>query len=89
MSQDNPTPHDEKLAEISFKLMDADKLLSENFKNFSDEKKELFISINEPLVQKLKNLQQRLKNEEVISLNDLDEIEREVDGFLEFLIKSS
>jgi hypothetical protein len=89
MNQDNPTPHEEKLAEISFKMMDADKLLSENFKNFSDEKKELFISINEPLMQKLENLQQRLKNDEAISLYDLDEIEREVDGYLEFLIKIS
>jgi hypothetical protein len=89
MNQDNPTHQDEKLAEISFKMMDADKLLSENFKNFSDEKKELFISINEPLMQKLENLQQRLKNDEAISLYDLDEIEREVDGYLEFLIKIS
>lgn len=89
MNQDNPTPHEEKLAEISFKMMDADKLLSENFKNFSDEKKELFISINEPLMQKLENLNQRLKNDEAISLNELDEIEGEVDGNLEFLIKIS
>lgn len=89
MNQDNPTHQDEKLAEISFKMMDADKLLSENFKNFSDEKKELFISINEPLMQKLENLNQRLKNDEAISLYDLDEIEREVDGYLEFLIKIS
>ena len=89
MNQDNPTPHDEKLAEISFKLMDADKLLSANFKNFSDEKKELCISTNQALMQKLENLQQRLKNDEAISLNELDEIEREVDGYLEFLIKIS
>jgi len=41
MTQDNPTPHDKKLAEISFKLMDADKLIDENFESFSDEKKEL------------------------------------------------
>jgi len=84
-----PTPHEEKLAEISFKLMDADKLIAQNFESFSIEKKELFISINEPLMQKLENLQQRLKNDEAISLYDLDEIEREVDGYLEFLIKIS
>jgi len=89
MNQDNPTPHEEKLAEISFKLMDADKLIAQNFEGFSIEKKELFISINEPLMQKLENLQQRLKNDEAISLYDLDEIEREVDGYLEFLIKIS
>lgn len=89
MSQDNHTPHDEKLAEISFKLMDADKLIAEDFENFSDEKKEFFISKNEALMQKLENLQQRLKNDEAISLNELDEIEREVDEYLEFLIKSS
>lgn len=89
MTQDNPTPHDEKLAEISFKLMDADKLIDENFESFSDEKKELFISINESLMQKMENLNQRLKNDEAISLNELDEIEREVDEYLEFLIKSS
>lgn len=88
MTQDNPTPHDKKLAEISFKLMDADKLIDENFESFSDEKKELFISINESLMQKMENLNQRLKNDEAISLNELDEIEREVDGYLEFLIKS-
>jgi len=80
-----PTPQDEKLAEISFKLMDADILIAQNFVSFSDEKKELFISKNEPLMQKLKNLQQRLKNDEAISLYDLDEIEREVDVYLEFL----
>ena len=40
-------------------------------------------------MQKLENLQQRLKNDEAISLYDLDEIEREVDGYLEFLIKIS
>ncbi|MDD4575409.1 MAG: hypothetical protein PHI36_03165 [Bacteroidales bacterium] len=89
MNQDTPTPHEEKLAEISFKLMDADKLIAQNFESFSIEKKELFISINEPLMQKLENLQQRLKNDEAISLYDLDEIEREVDGYLEFLIKIS
>ena len=89
MNQDTPTPHEEKLAEISFKLMDADKLIAQNFEGFSIEKKELFISINEPLMQKLENLQQRLKNDEAISLYDLDEIEREVDGYLEFLIKIS
>lgn len=80
-----PTPHKEKLAEISFKLLDADKLLSANFKNFSDEKKVLFISTNQALMQKLENLKQRLKNDEAISLNELDEIEREVDEYLEFL----
>lgn len=89
MTQNIPTPHEEKLAEISFKLMDADKLIAQNFESFSIEKKELFISINEPLMQKLENLQQRLKNDEAISLYDLDEIEREVDGYLEFLIKIS
>ncbi|MDY0388370.1 MAG: hypothetical protein RBT65_14870 [Methanolobus sp.] len=89
MTQNIPTPHEEKLAEISFKLMDADKLIAQNFEGFSIEKKELFISINEPLMQKLENLQQRLKNDEAISLYDLDEIEREVDGYLEFLIKIS
>lgn len=89
MNQDNPTPHEEKLAEISFKMMDADKLLSENFENFSNEKKEVFISKNEALMQKLENLNQRLKNDEAISLNELDEIEGEVDGNLEFLIKIS
>jgi len=31
MNQDNPTHQDEKLAEISFKLMDADKLIAQNF----------------------------------------------------------
>lgn len=89
MSQDNHTPHDEKIGEISFKLMDADKLIDENFENLSDEKKELFISTNQTLMQKLENLQQRLKNDEVISLNELDEIEGEVDEYLEFLIKIS
>jgi hypothetical protein len=89
MNQDNPTHQDEKLAEISFKLMDADKLFAANFENFSNEKKEVFISKNEALMQKLENLNQRLKNDESISLYDLDEIEREVDGYLEFLIKIS
>lgn len=84
-----PTPHDEKLAEISFKLMNADKLIDQNFESFSDEKKELFIRINESLMQKMENLNQRLKNDEAISLNELDEIEGEVDGYLEFLIKIS
>lgn len=89
MNQDTPTPHDEKLAEISFKLMDADKLIAQNFESFSDEKKELFIRINESLMQKMENLNQKLKNDEAISLNELDEIEGEVDEFLEFLIKSN
>lgn len=89
MSQDIPTPHDEKLAEICFKLMDADKLLAQNFESFSDEKKELFIGINETLMKKLKNIQQRLKNDKAIDLNELDEAEREADEYLEFLIKSS
>ena len=85
MNQDNPTPHEEKLAEISFKLMDADKLIAQNFESFSDEKKELFISTNQALMGKLNHLQQRLKNDEAISLYELDEIEREVDEYLEFL----
>ena len=66
--------------------MDADKLFAANFENFSNEKRK-FYKQNEALMQKLENLNQRLKNDEAISLNDLMN-RGEVDGVFGVLIKS-
>lgn len=85
MNQDTPTPQDEKLAEISFKLMDAEKLFSANFTKFNDEHKERCIRANETLMPKLNDLLDRIKNDEAVSTLELDELEREVDGYLHFL----
>lgn len=88
MSQNSPKIHDEKLAEISFKLMDAEKLFSANFSGFSEEHKERCIRANETLMPKLNDLLGRIKNDESVSMHELDELEREVDGYLELLTKS-
>ena len=87
MKSQSPTPHDEKLAEISFKLMDAEKLFSANFSEFSDVQKERCIRANETLMPKLNDLLGRIKNDVAVSMHELDELEREVDGYLELLTK--
>jgi len=86
MTDEKPTPFEEKIAEVSFKMMDLARLTESHLPLLSDDMKKSFELIYLQTDNYLQLLNTKITNNMDVDMNELDSVEEKLELLINMLL---